>query len=82
MFDAATSSDDGPERFNEKDVKIDKITRDEDIDLNNGDMENGHLKELEVDVSKVLGEEGLEDIDGDDSPYPEGMSFSKANCDC
>lgn len=82
MSDAAISSDDGPERFNEKGLKIDKITRDEETDLNNGDMENGHLKELEVDVSKVLGEEGLEDIDGDDSPYPEGMSSSIITCDC
>ena len=73
MSDAAISSDDGPDRFNEKDVKIDKIARDDEADLRNGDMENGHLKELEVDVSKVLEEEGLEDIDGDDSPYPEGM---------
>lgn len=79
MSDAAISSN-GPERFDEKDVKIERITRNEDADVDNGDMENGHLKELEVDVSKVLGEEGIEDIDGDDSPYPEGMPFAKVIC--
>lgn len=74
----AISSDGGPERVHDKDVKMDSITKNEE-DLNDGDMENGHMKELEVDVSKVLQEEGIEDIDGDDSPYPEGMSSPRVS---
>lgn len=35
-------------------------------------MENGHLQELEVDMGIILKEDGLEDIEGDQSPYPEG----------
>lgn len=37
------------------------------------DVENGHLQELEVDMQHVLEDQGLDDIDGDTSPYPEGM---------
>lgn len=35
---------------------------------NDFEIENGHMQELEVDVAKVLQEEGLEDIEGDQSP--------------
>ena len=37
-------------------------------------LENGHLQELEVDLSLVILEEGLEDYDADHSPFPEGTS--------
>jgi hypothetical protein len=36
---------------------------------------HGHLQELEVDVERVIREEREEDIDGDESPYPEGNSL-------
>lgn len=32
-----------------------------------------HMQELEVDVGKILNDEGLDDIEGDTSPYPEGQ---------
>lgn len=73
MSDAAISNEESPHRVDEKGVEKDNISPNETSDVSHGDMENGHLKELEVDVSKVLGEEGIEDIDGDDSPYPEGI---------
>lgn len=72
MSEAAISSSvERPDRVDEKGLKIDDITPTEETDT---DIENGHMKELEVDVQKILGEEGIEDIDGDDSPYPEGIS--------
>jgi hypothetical protein len=37
-------------------------------DDNDFEIENGHMQELEVDVAKVFREEGLEDIEGDQSP--------------
>ena len=37
------------------------------------DEETGHMQELEVDVSQILKDAGLEDIEGDQSPYPEGI---------
>lgn len=41
----------------------------------NQDVEVGqaHLKELEVDVAQVLGDDKSFDLDSDHSPYPEGM---------
>lgn len=68
---AISSSVDRPDRVDEKGLKVDDITPNEETDT---DMENGHMKELEVDVAKILGEEGIEDIDGEDSPYPEGKA--------
>ena len=37
------------------------------------DVEDGHMQELEVDMGHVLEDKGIEDIEGDTSPYPEGM---------
>lgn len=37
-------------------------------DDNDFEIENGHMQELEVDVAKVFQEDGLEDIEGDQSP--------------
>ena len=36
-------------------------------------VEHGHLQELEVDLSKTLQEAGIDEIESDHSPYPEGM---------
>lgn len=38
------------------------------------ELEHGHMQELEVNVARVLKEDGLEGIEGDQSPYPEGLS--------
>ncbi len=57
-----------PEKGNEKKVI-------EDHEGNASDeigLEHGHLQDLEVDLDKVLNEEDLQDIDGDESPYAEG----------
>ena len=35
-------------------------------------VEQGHLQELEVDLSKTLQEAGIDEIESDHSPYPEG----------
>jgi OPT family oligopeptide transporter len=35
------------------------------------DEEHGHLQELEVDIGQVLEDSGIDDIEGDHSPYPE-----------
>lgn len=35
--------------------------------------EHEHLKELEVDVAKVVGDDQSFDFDSDHSPFPEGM---------
>lgn len=67
MSGAVISSGEWPDRVDEKSAEPDAITPSDEAEL-----EHGHLKELEVDVSKVVGEEGLEDYDGDESPYPEG----------
>jgi hypothetical protein len=47
----------------------DPITEGTDDDVEIG---HGHLKELEVDVAKVLAENQSFDLDSDHSPYPEG----------
>jgi hypothetical protein len=39
------------------------------------EVEHGHLKELEVDVAKVLVDDQSFDFDSDHSPYPEGMPY-------
>jgi len=44
-----------------------------DLDSEAG-LQHGHLQELEVDLNIILKESGEEDFDGDQSPYPEGMS--------
>lgn len=43
-----------------------------DAEMDGPELEHGHLKELEVDVAKVLGEGGEHSIEEDTSPYPEG----------
>jgi hypothetical protein len=43
---------------------------------NEAGTEHGHLQELEVDLNLILKEEGEEDFEGDQSPYPEGVLFS------
>jgi hypothetical protein len=52
----------------------DPIATDPDHDIEVGhEVVDGHLKELEVDVAKVLGDDQSFDFDSDHSPYPEGM---------
>lgn len=46
-----------------------KTDKDQNAEIN---VETQHMQELEVDVGKILNDEGLEDIEGDTSPYPEG----------
>ena len=36
-------------------------------------VEHGHLQELEVDLNKTLQEVGVDDVESDHSPYPEGI---------
>lgn len=56
------------------------VVRDEKkapIDTESGDgteLDTGHLQELEVDLGLIVKEGGLIDIEGDQSPYPEGKS--------
>ncbi|TGO70899.1 hypothetical protein BELL_0649g00070 [Botrytis elliptica] len=45
-----------------------KSGKDQDAELKVGTQ---HMQELEVDVGKILNDEGLDDIEGDTSPYPE-----------
>jgi len=50
---------------------------------NEAGQEHGHLQELEVDMNLILKEEGEEDFEGDQSPYPEGMfAFHKFKHKC
>ena len=53
--------------------KIDTEVDAENIDSGFGD---GHMQELEVDMDGILKEDG-EEIDGDHSPYAEGISSAK-----
>ena len=41
-------------------------------DVQDVDIEHGHLQDIEVDVDKVLHDEGIKGLDADTSPYPEG----------
>ncbi len=43
-----------------------------ELGKNDGDVEPEHLQELEVDVERILEDEGIEDYEADTSPYPEG----------
>lgn len=52
-----------------KDIN-EKSEKDQDAEIN---VETQHMQELEVDVGKILNDDGLEDIEGDTSPYPEGQ---------
>jgi len=38
------------------------------------DVEQGHLQEIEVDVDRVMHDEGVKDLEADTSPYPEGLT--------
>ncbi|TAQ84477.1 hypothetical protein B7494_g7199 [Chlorociboria aeruginascens] len=62
-----------PDVHEEPSSKLDEKTVSPTIDSENGDieLEHGHIRELEVDLGEVLKEEGLGDIEGDKSPYPE-----------
>ena len=47
-----------------------------EVDPENDDsgLEYGYMQELEVDIDGILRDGGEEDIDGDHSPYAEGIS--------
>jgi hypothetical protein len=45
-----------------------------DVNIAESGNETGHLQELEVDIAVILKEDGEEDIEGDQSPYPEGKN--------
>lgn len=47
---------------------------------NEATLEHGHMQELEVDMALVLKEEGEEDYEGDQSPYPEGALTLTHDC--
>lgn len=54
-----------------------KVTEGKDIDASDEiGLEHGHMQELEVDLHKILKEEEVSDIDGDESPYAEGTRTS------
>lgn len=54
----------------------DPIASEPEHDVEGGpEVEHGHLKELEVDVAKVLEDDQPFDFDSDHSPYPEGMMY-------
>lgn len=47
------------------------VTSAQDVNI---ELEHGHLRDLEVDVYRVVGEGGIDYIEADTSPYPEGWS--------
>lgn len=55
----------------------------EDIDVNvePTDIEHGHLQEIEVDVDRVLHDQGVKDVNADTSPYPEGKLMNPGRPD-
>lgn len=60
----------------------DPIASEPDHDVEVGhEVTHEHLKELEVDVAKVLGDDQSFDLDSDHSPYPEGMPMFAMRCD-
>lgn len=70
-----------PAALDQKGVEVDEEKSDELVGISNDkkagfeatlDVENGHLQELEVDMRHILKDQGLDDINGDSSPYPEG----------
>lgn len=60
-----------------KDATDTAVTSAQDLDL---ELEHGHLMDLEVDVQHVVGDVGIDDIEGGSSPYPEGWSQSFFCC--
>lgn len=58
---------------------VDEKKMETEFDAENNDFgfEDGHMQELEVDMDEILKEDGEEDIDGDHSPYAEGISSIK-----
>lgn len=51
-----------------KDVKGNGV----EVEVQQADVEHGHMQELEVDMDKVLADTEIESIEADTSPYPEG----------
>ena len=57
-----------------------KVNTEIDAENNDSGLEDGHMQELEVDMDGILLDGGDEDIDGDHSPYAEGISpYQKAS---
>ena len=44
----------------------------QDVTPDETEVKQGHLTELEVDLDKTLNEVGIDDVDSEHSPYPEG----------